>query len=180
LRNTIVLLTALFVAMACSSQTDKPKTDAASGQAWKEYVYRSDGFAITVPEAPNRHPDANYPDTTAYTAAGTTLRVMQMPKGCDFVISEQVRKLEELKNGTRKLNPSESQFKLNLSSVKHGTVEGFPFLEFEQVVPSGSQSYEHWSCAHKRLYIFAAHWQPAQTKPAYIDKIVRSFRLLKP
>ena len=177
LRKAIVLLTALFVALAGSSQTDKPRTGA---QGWKEYVYRSDGFAITLPEAPNRHVDANYPNTTAYTAAGTTLRVMQMSRGCDFAISERVRKLEEVKNGTRQLNPSESKFKPNMSSVKHGTVEGFPFLEFEQVVPSGSQSYEHWYCADKRLYIFAAVWQPDKAKPAYIEKIVHSFRLLKP
>jgi hypothetical protein len=33
---------------------------------WKEYVYNNDGFAVTVPFAPTRHPDRQIPRTTNY------------------------------------------------------------------------------------------------------------------
>lgn len=178
LRNPIIVLVTLLLAASVSAQTDKSTSDAPQG--WKEYVYRSDGFAITLPEAPKPHPDTSYPSATAYTAGGMTLRVIERPNACESVISDQVKGLEEVRSGKRKLGPSESRFKVDMSTVKHGNFEGYPFLEFEQVVPSGFQEYERWYCAGKRLYIFAAQWQSGQLKPAKVDKIVRSFQLLKP
>ena len=53
-----------------------------SGKAqWKEYVFASDGFALTAPYAPKPHPDANIADATVYTIhlpddSAVTLRVL--------------------------------------------------------------------------------------------------------
>ena len=179
MRTAIVCVAALLAVVLGSAQTKLTTPGAAAGQVWREYVYPTDRFTITLPEAPNPHDDSQFPNTTTYSAAGVTLRVTNALAGCDFAISDQVKAIEEIKSGKRKLSPSESQFQLNVASVKKGTLEGYPYLEFEQTVRSNIMSYERWYCGGKKLYVFSAIWQTGQSKPANVERIVQSFRLIK-
>jgi len=188
LRTAIVFVVALLAAVIGSAQNKLTKPGATDGQVWKEYVYPTDGFAITLPEAPNPHDDAQFPNTTTYTFDEVMLRVTDKRGllyenavalgGCDFAFPEGTFEVETIE-GRRKLTPSESQFEPSYSSVRKGTLKGYPYLESERTVRSTLVSYERWYCTDKKLYVFSAVWQSAQTKPAKIERIVCSFRLIK-
>jgi hypothetical protein len=76
MNRVIIFLLTLSLTLFAVSQTRK--------SPWKEMIYASDGFAITVPYPPLPHADATIPDTNAYTIylpgesdIGLTLRVMK-------------------------------------------------------------------------------------------------------
>src|ERR1051326_1237532 len=54
--------------------------------AWKEYSFPDDGFAISLPDAPRKHPDESIPDATAYSVNinadyAVTVRAKKDPRG---------------------------------------------------------------------------------------------------
>jgi len=174
LRVLFLLTATLMLATASNGQVPEAK-----GQAiWKEYTYPNDGFAITLPSEPNPHKDAQLPDLqiNVYTSGGVTLRVEVAPNGCDSAITTQADMIEEFRTGRKKSDPG---FRLDAASVKHGNLEGHSFLEFEQAVPNKMNDFERWYCVEKKLYVFSSVWPIGQTKPANIERIVRTFRLLK-
>ena len=174
LRLLFLLTVALVLAEASFGQVVE-----GNGQAsWKEYTYPNDGFAITFPSEPSTHKDAQFPDLqiNVYTSGGVTLRAEVAPNGCDSAITSQAEGIEHFKTGQKKPNPG---FQLDAASVRQGSLEGHPFLEFEQTVPNGMKDFERWYCVEKKLYVFSSVWPAGQAKPATIERVVRSFRLLK-
>lgn len=170
-----VLSTAM---LALSLAAEGQVADVKGQNAWKEYVYPGDNFAITLPSEPTPHKDAQFPDVqmNVYTSGGVTLRAEYAPRGCESAITSQAKMIEEFKAGTKK---PDSNFRPNLSSVQQDTLEGYPFLEFEQTVSSSTNDYERWYCVEKKLYVFSAIWPVGQEKPARVNRIVRSFRLIQ-
>ena len=170
----IVITTILGLAPALDGQA----SDAGAHGVWREYAYPVDNFAITLPSEPTPHKDVQLPDLpiTVYTSGGVTLRVESTSGGCDFAITDQLKMIEEVKTGQRKPDPA---FRLDSASVRHGDLEGYPFLEFEQTVGNTNHYYERWYCAVRRLYMFSAAWPIGQPKPRNVGRIVRSFRFLK-
>ena len=164
-----------------STKLGGPQSERTNAPAsWKEYTYPADNFAVSLPAAPNPHKDAQFPDVnmTVYTSGGVTLRAEDAPHGCDSAISDQLKMLEEFKSGRSRPSVAQPQFQLNLSSVRQGSVEGRPFLEFEQTVQASTNDYERWYCVGRKLYVFSAAWPVGQARPESLERIVRSFRLL--
>jgi hypothetical protein len=165
----------LLLSMASRGQVPEVKDQ----DGWKEYVYPNDAFAITLPSAPRPHKDTRFPDlqVNVYTSGGVTLRVEDTPNGCDSAITTIAKSAEELKIGQKKPDPA---FRLDLASVKQGSLDGYPFIEYQQtVVRDGVNSYERRYCVEKRLYAFSSVWATGLTRPDDVNRIIRSFRLLK-
>jgi hypothetical protein len=176
--KTLKVVTISAVAFALTLPFVGQVSTTKGETAWKEYVYPDDNFAITLPTEPVPHKDAQLPNLpiTVYTSGGVSLRVENASGGCDFAITEQLKMIDEVKAGQRKPDPT---FRLDLQSVRQGTLEGYAFLEFEQTVRDTTDSYERWYCADQKLYMFSAQWPVGHSRPASVNRIVASFRLLK-
>jgi hypothetical protein len=123
----VFFLTAVLL-LSMASRGQVPEVKGPDG--WKEYVYPNDRFAITLPSAPRPHKDAQFPDlqVNVYTSGGVTLRVEDAPNGCDSAITTIAKSAEELKTGQKKSDPA---FRLDLASVKQGSLDGYPFIEYQ-------------------------------------------------
>jgi hypothetical protein len=135
---------------------------------WKEYVFADDGFAITLPEAPNPHPDAALPDMTVYTVsvlpgAILSFRVSHENRDC-------MEGLAQLKDDARKGKSDGDP-----SSVKDVSIDGYLGVEFQYANRSSS---DRFYCVNGRFYTFSSSWPSTQPCPAAITRIINSFRLL--
>jgi len=93
----------------------------------KEYVFADDGFAITLPEAPNPHPDAALPDMTVYTVsilpgAILSFRVSHENRDC-------MEGLAQLKDDARK-----GKSHGDPSSVKDVSIDGYLGVKFRMLI----------------------------------------------
>ena len=164
------------VMLAPSSFGQAP--EANSPAIWKEYTYPNDGFAITLPSEPTPHKDAQFRHLyiNVYSSGGVTLRVSYAPNGCESQITTQTAMIEDYASERKEPDPV---FSIDAASIRKGNFEGHPFLEFEWEVKNSLNDYERWYCVDKRLYIFSAVWHVGAEKPTNVDRIVRSFRLLR-
>jgi hypothetical protein len=138
---------------------------------WKEYVYERDGFAINLPLAPSPHTDPNLPSATVYTIhfsvdSVLSVRALQDPRPCADTLGQ-------LKNGAL----GGKQPGVVLTSVKEISVAGHPGVEYSTHKPDWN-TYERYVCAEGSYYIFTAKWPGGMPRPAAIDRIVGSLRLL--
>jgi hypothetical protein len=141
--------------------------------SWKEYTFADDGFAITVPESPNPHPDATLPDVTVYTVSvlpGTklSLRVSHQKKDCASTLAQ-------LKDGALM-----GKSGIDPSSVKYVSVDGHPGMEYQYRDDSDLFSADRFYCVNGVFYMFSVRWPSTQPQPAAVARIVSSFRLLNP
>jgi hypothetical protein len=139
--------------------------------AWKEYVYKKDGFAVTVPSAPIRHADPQIPRTTNYDVSFEEgpfrIGVVDQNRDCRATLSE-------LK--TRLL--SGKQPGADMSSVKEITVAEHSAMEFRHRVANETR-YERYVCGNGGFYyFFYAKWPINKSMPASVNRILSSFRLL--
>lgn len=139
---------------------------------WKEYLYPEDGFAILLPDTPRKHPDANLPDTTAYSVNinpdyALTLRVRRESRECSAVLGQ-------LREGvlTGKARGSIP------SSLKDLSLNGQSGLEYEWNVSDERVVRERYYCGEARIYIFAVNRERNQPLLPAAAKIINSFRLL--
>jgi len=137
---------------------------------WKEYVYNSDGFAVTVPSAPTRHPDRQIPSTTNYDVSFEEgpfrIAVVDQNRACGATLSELKASLL-----------SGKQPGLDMSSVKEITVADHSAMEFRHRVANETR-YERYVCGNGGFYFFYAKWPINQSMPASVNRILSSFRLL--
>ena len=134
----------------------------------KEYVFADDGFAITLPEAPNPHPDAALPEMTVYTVsilpgAILSFRVSHENRDC-------MEGLAQLKDDARK-----GKSHGDPSSVKDVSIDGYLGVKFQYANRSSS---DRFYCVNGRFYTFSSNWPSTQPCPAAITRIINSFRLL--
>jgi hypothetical protein len=113
---------------------------------WKEYVFADDGFAITLSEAPNPHPDAALPDMTVYTVsvlpgAILSFRVSHENRDC-------MKGLAQLKDDARKGKSDGDP-----SSVKEVSIDGYLGVEFYYANRSSS---DRFYCVNGRFYTFSS------------------------
>jgi hypothetical protein len=147
---------------------------AAYGQQasqWKEYVYERDGFAVDLPQAPSPHTDPNLPSATVYTIHFSTdsalsIRALPDSRPCTDTLGQ-------LKDGAL----SGNQPGVDSASVKQISVAGHPALEYSTHT-AGQNRYERYICADGGYYIFTAGWPSGEARPAGLDRIVGSLRLL--
>ncbi len=147
-----------------------------SASSWKEYVYPNDGFAITLPSAPNPHRDLTMPNMTAYTVhlAGNisvTLRVASEMRDCASTLAL-------LKEGA--LHGKQPGQPIDPSSVRDFSANGYPGVEYEFNVNPKLKTYDRYYCVKGRFYIFTADWPSNAPKPPAVARIIESFRLTKP
>ena len=60
---------------------------------WKKYVYERDGFAVTLPQAPNPHTDPNLPSATVYSIhlsaeSALSIRALPDPRPCTDTLGQ--------------------------------------------------------------------------------------------
>jgi hypothetical protein len=137
---------------------------------WKEYVYKTDGFAVDLPSEPTRHPDRQIPRTTnfdlSYEDGPFRIGVVDQDRDCDAT-------LRELKDGVL----SGKQSGADKSSLKDLVVVGRPGLEFKHRVGSETR-YERYVCGNRGFYFFYAKWPLTGSMPASVNRILNSFRLV--
>ena len=140
---------------------------------WKEYVYPSAGFAITLPSDPKPHDDPTAPGVTAYTVhlvprAVVTFRVVSYKQDC---LTTQ--------NKTRDLAGRGAEPNLVKGSFKDVTVQGYSGLEWQTDMPTvGYAEFDRQVCVEGRFYMFAARWPVGQQMPQSVKRILNSLRFL--
>jgi hypothetical protein len=181
-----VLIAAMVLAGGSArAQTVPPNPTSTNEPRWKEFLYPEDGFAILAPDAPNRHKSAQVSEGTAYvfslTDHSAALTVANFSNGCSAAFTQYLTSvrtsMKQLKEGT--LDASKTGFRPDPSSVKELTVGGYPASEYQQeVLKTGQMDYERWLCVGKRLYILVASWPRGLPRPADVNRMADSFRLL--
>jgi PPIC-type PPIASE domain len=140
---------------------------------WKEYVYPSAGFAITLPSDPHPHDDPTASGITVYTVhllprAVVTFRATSYRQDCGTGL-----------NKTRELARSGAEPNLVKGSFKDVTVQGYSGLEWQLAVPAvGFAEYGRNVCVEGRFYIFEARWPVGKEMPHSIRRILNSLRFL--
>jgi hypothetical protein len=175
MRIIVILLLAVAISDIGNYQNHVGKT-LPNGETWKEYSFPDDRFVITLPEAPVPHPDTQVENTMVYSAGGVTLRVTRALGGCDDAITGMVQTMHD--KATKKSKPDQG-YEPDAATIKQGRLDGNQFLEYEQTVRSSMRGYERWYCSDKKLYVFAARWPIGSPRPKSVDRIVKSFRLLR-
>jgi hypothetical protein len=142
---------------------------------WREYVYPQDGFAITLPSAPNPHYDGGDRHINVYTVAmGKTvvsLRAISRLMDCETALSEMWDKAENTRN------PNEPVIKGSLKQISPAGMKG---LEYETEMGSGQRSLHRFQCADEhKFYIFNVGYAGKQ-RPAEVDRIIKSFHVVNP
>ena len=139
--------------------------------AWKEYSFPEDGFTISLPQAPRKHPDKNLPNATAYSVNinpdhAFTLRVKNETHPCKVVL-----------DGIRKGVLSGGILYSDPNSLKDISLQGHPGLSYEWTILDDRLGYFRYYCVDGKLYILAAkHERNHPFLPEYL-KIMDSFRI---
>lgn len=144
----------------------QPKT-----QAWKEYVFPDDGFAITLPQAPNPHADSALPEFTVYSISlqptvRLSLRASHQNRDCAATLAQ-------LEDGALK-----GKSGITPSSVKHPSAEGGQGLEYEYEGGPERISSDRFYCVNGKFYAFSSNWPRTQSRPTALTRAINSFRLL--
>lgn len=140
-----------------------------SSWSWKEYAYPDDGFAITLPAAPDIHKDLTKP-TKIYTLHATS----------DIIVKVSVANGVEECPATLASLKAQSVKLMGPSAVKEFSVTSNPGFEYESNGNQGDRIYGRLFCAGGRLYSVESSWPVDDPKPAVVSRIVESFRLLSP
>ena len=162
----LALVSALSFASLAFGQSEKVQ--------WKEHIFASEGFALTVPYAPKPHRDANVADATVYTinlpnASTVTLRVLHKPRDCRATLGQ-------LKDGAVGGRAPGAE----PSSVKDVSIDGHPGIEYRWNLAPARVVLERHYCVDGRFYTFSVGWPGAHPLPAAATRIMNSFRLVKP
>jgi hypothetical protein len=144
-----------------------------SQAVWKEYVFSDDGFAITLPGDPHPHKSPQMANGMAYSVplsngARFSLYTEQANDRCTDTVRGQLRDAQ---------NKAESNG-YRVISFREVDGSGYKGIEFVQQVPTLKIDYERWICAAHRLYLFAADWNPNDSEPKELHRIVGSWRLV--
>ena len=138
-------------------------------------VSREDGFAITFPYAPRPHKDlGRAQDVNMYTVslergASFTLRAANRRMDC----TESFKTLKNAYHGPG--------WSIVAGSMKDITLAGYPGLEYESTSESQHKRFfERYYCVNERFYALTSGSPTNESRPASVDRILSSFRLLKP
>jgi hypothetical protein len=135
--------------------------------SWQEYTYPDNGFAITLPAAPDIHKDLNKP-TTIYSLHATS----------DIIVKVSVASgVEDCPATLASLRGQSAQL-MGQSSVKDFSGTGYPGFEYESNGNQGDRIYGRLLCAGGNLYSVESSWPVDDPKPDVVTRIVDSFRIL--
>lgn len=141
---------------------------------WKEYAFPADGFAITLPHAPEPHTAVAFPDATAYTVelpgledCKMVLRVTRRPRDYSIFV-------RALRDGILRGKDRDT----DAASVKDLSTDGHPGFEYLRKVNARYTSLDRYYCVDGRLYAFSTGWLSAFPLPVAAKRILDSFRFL--
>ena len=154
------------------TEGNAPSLTLRQNASWKEYTFADDGFAITLPDATNPHPDATLPETTVYTVpvspdAKLSLRVSHQDRDCAATLAQ-------LKDGALK-----GKAGIDPSSLTEVSIDGYPGIEYQYKLGPGFYSSDRFYCVNGRFYTFSLAWPLNQSRPTTAMRVVNSFRLLQ-
>jgi hypothetical protein len=169
MKTRLVRLIALGVLMSISITALLAQ---GARSTWKEYSFPDDGFAITLPEAPRKHPDRNIPETNAYSVNinpdyAFTLRVKRDPRECSAVLAQLRESVV-----TRKAQETDP------ASLKDVMLDGHPGLEYEWRVSDERLGRIRYYCSEGRVYMLAVNREKGQPLLPEALRIMSSFKLL--
>jgi hypothetical protein len=141
--------------------------------SWKEYVYADDGFAVMLPSAPVPHKDPANPAMNIYSVpfgvgSALSLRVDHQNRDCAAILAE-------LKDGALK-----GKSGINPSSIKDVSVGGHAGLEYEYSAAAVRISSDRFYCINGHFYAFSVVRPISKSRPAALDRIINSFRIVNP
>lgn len=150
-------------------------TQDSPSSPWKEYIYPDNGFAITLPGDPHPHKSSQMQNGVAYSVPlsdgiGFSLHTMEVNERCVEAVRSQSATYEKIKNA-----PSNGFKAISFREVSGA---GFTGVEFVQQVPNGKIDFERWVCGSCRLYVLASAWNPSQSEPKELRRILDSFRVI--
>jgi hypothetical protein len=180
----LVLSAAIASLLAAQTGTPPPKT--APKDEWHEYVYPTDGFAFTVPVAPQPHKDGQLKDGTAYRVQlprlTVSLHVGNYPQGCEDVFKEYLgyarRSVGDA--GRARIDRAGRIFRTDPSTIREFNYGGHAAVEYEQEITiegTSTMDYELFINVDKRLFVLTATWDHG-ARPPELTRVIRSFRLL--
>ena len=137
--------------------------------SWKEYVYPDDGFAITLPMAPDVHKDPSHP-SMFYTLHPTSDIVMGVM--VESRIDDCQAALASFRSG---MSPA-----VGPSRLKDFSANGHNGFEYENNGHQGDEVYGRYFCVNGKFYTLTATWPVDDPKPAVVPRIMDSFRILNP
>ena len=138
-----------------------------STPSWKEYVYPSDGFAITLPSPPSAWKDPDHPNTQ-YTLHPSSDVVVNVSAAGG--VEDCPAQLGSWNQGMRD--------RWGPSSLKDVSLDGRAGFECEHKGLQGDEIYGRFFCENGTLYTVAASWPVDNPKPSAVTRIVESFRIL--
>lgn len=151
---------------------------------WTEYSYPRHGFAITLPQA--RAPEENDEnDIAAYDLYWNGSRDEDTQISARLIVNTRtdcaswlIKYRKELK-----LNPPVTLGDYSMTLDKpikthEVTIKGNPAFEGEFSLNVWSRAYFRQQCLNGTLFAFYALWPRSQTKPAIVDGMFDSFRLI--
>jgi hypothetical protein len=146
----------LFASAATAQETGLPPE-------WKEYMYPSAGFAITLPHDPAPHPDSANKGATVYTVkvgpeSGLSIRSKPAPN-CGAEVSPAIGKMAD-----------------KLKKLRSFKMEGHDAWEWED----GPGAYTRIWCGDKAVFSASLSWPPRLSKPLIALRILDSFRGILP
>jgi len=159
-------------ATACTLASGQTAVLTTNPSAWLEYVCPKDGFAITIPNPPQKQSLARFNFYKLFMTGDESI-VAQL-----WVSSEPVNCTDRLAKQRNLANE-----KLPLKTVR-GTVEttfqGQPAFETVDTHTNGPKYllYDLDQCLGDKNYRFHARWLAGQTKPEEVSRIFSSFRLV--
>jgi len=146
-----------------------PLAAQQSAPPWKEYVYPSDGFAITSPSPPSIWKDPDHP-ITQYALHPTSDVVVNVSAAGG--VEDCPAQLASWKQGM--------QERWGSSSLKDIALAGHAGFECEHQGKQGDEIYGRFFCENGTLYTVGGSWPVDSPKPAVVTRIVESFRILDP
>lgn len=137
---------------------------------WKEYVYDSQNFAVTVPSVPVRRSDSQIAGATNYYIAlqEGALRIDVIPH--HLPCADVLARFKQLALSSGAVKPS----------LRELSVAGHAALEYRINAPSRRAEYDRIVCTNDITHVIAARWPTNQPQPPPVDRVLSSFRLLKP
>ncbi|MGA8273551.1 MAG: hypothetical protein WB919_18455 [Candidatus Sulfotelmatobacter sp.] len=153
------------------SPSGKAPSIVQSQASWKEYVFATDGFGITLPGNPQLHADTTLAEFTVYSVplpdnSMLSLRVSHQTRDCAATLAE-------LKDGALK-----GKSGIDPSSVKSPAINGEQGLEYEYAPGPDRVSLDRFYCVSGRFYAFSTTWFGTQALPASVERVLSSFHLL--
>ena len=164
-------------AVACSMATGQTAAleSIANQSAWHEYICSKDGFAISLPNAPEKQSRQHDNFFKLFMTGDESIVALMWVSAEPVDCAAGVREMRSIVN--RPLPPGAIPL---TNGTKETTFQGRPAFESVDSHSNGPMYlvYDLTQCSANRTYHFHARWLTDHPKPEEVTRIFDSFRLL--